>query len=292
MDFSPAMATRKDSTDAQMLFVGSSCSHPSCNLVDFLPIRCDLCATTFCSDHFRPLDHQCPKYDHSKVDRVAPSCPLCSVPISIPVGQDPNLKMDAHIMNECPVMGNKRPAKSQAPRCASSKCSKVLIAPIRCNTCRKDFCPEHRFPQQHSCASQSSASIPRPAPSPVPQPVSSRLADKFSNISISGTRPGQSAASAKAAAAAMTRAATAPRPRPATTTNQPKNAPLQASASGASSSNKPAVPNPFNKTDRCEPNSPASPAADVVSAMDVDQPHKRPAPIESSYRPPPIFGFA
>ncbi|KAG8681297.1 hypothetical protein FRC08_015726, partial [Ceratobasidium sp. 394] len=248
--FSPAMATRKDSTDAQMLFIGSACSQATCNQHDFLPIRCDLCAATFCSDHFRPVVHQCAKYDHLKADRVAPSCPLCNAPVSIPVGQDPNVRMDAHIMNDCPVMGNRRSAKSQAPRCASSKCSKVLIAPIRCNSCRKDFCPEHRFPQQHSCASQSAASIPKPAPSPAPQSGPSKLADKLSNISIAGARPGQSAPAVKAAIAAMNRAATRPKPAPTATTTQPRPVAAQASNSGASSSTKPPMPNPFNKTDR------------------------------------------
>ncbi|KAG8733036.1 hypothetical protein FRC10_000466 [Ceratobasidium sp. 414] len=264
--FSPAMATRKESTDAQMMFVGSACSQATCNQHDFLPIRCDLCAATFCSDHFRPVDHQCAKYDNLKADRVAPSCPLCNTPVSIPIGQDPNDKMDAHIMNDCPVMGNRRSAKAQAPRCASSKCGKVLIAPIRCN---------------HSCASHSAASIPKPAPSPAPQSASSKLADKLSNISIAGARPSQSAPAAKAAMAAMNRLATRPRPAPAATTSQPKPVIAQASSSGAAST-KPPVPNPFNKTDRCEPNPLASTAADVVSAMDVDQPNERPAPIQTS----------
>ncbi|KAG8773310.1 hypothetical protein FRC12_002585 [Ceratobasidium sp. 428] len=290
--FSPAMATRKQSTDAQMLFIGNACSQATCNQHDFLPIRCDLCDARFCSDHFRPTEHQCPKYDPLKADRVAPSCPLCNAPVSIPAGQDPNPRMDAHIMNECPIAGNRRSAKSQSPRCASSKCSKVLIAPIRCNSCRKDFCPEHRFPQQHSCASHSAASIQRPSPSPAPQSAPSRLADQLSNISIAGSRPGQSAASAKAAMAAMSRAATRPKPVPTATASQPKPVAAQASSSGASLSSKPPVPNPFNKTDRCDPNLPASTVADVSSAMDVDHPHESSLPIQTSYRPPPIFGFA
>ncbi|KAG9126532.1 hypothetical protein FRC07_003073 [Ceratobasidium sp. 392] len=290
--FSPSMATRKQSTDAQMMFIGSACSQAACNQHDFLPIRCDLCDAKFCSDHFRPADHQCAKYDHLRADRVAPSCPLCNAPVSIPVGHDPNVKMDAHIMNECPVMGNRRSAKSKTPRCGSTKCNKVLYSPIHCNGCSKDFCAEHRFPEYHSCPSRSAASIQRPSPSPAPQSVPSKLADQLSNISIAGTRPGQSAASAKAAMAAIGRAATRPKQAPTAPTRQPtKPVAAQASTSGASSSSKPPVPNPFNKTDRCDPILPTSTAADVVSAMDIDPPRKRLAPIEPSFRPPPIFGF-
>ncbi|KAG9103173.1 hypothetical protein FRC06_011873 [Ceratobasidium sp. 370] len=292
------MATRKESTDAQMLFVGSACSQATCNQHDFLPIRCDLCAATFCSDHFRPIDHQCAKYDHLKADRVAPSCPLCNTPVSIPVGQDPNVRMDAHIMNDCAIMGNRRSAKSQAPRCAGSKCSKVLIAPIRCNVGVSSYAEPARkltvyvASLAHACVSQSAASIPKPAPSPAPQSAPSKLADKLSNISIAGARPGQSAPAAKAAMAAINRATTRPKPAPTATINQPKPVAAQASSSRPTSSTKPPVPNPFNKTDRCEPNPPASTVADVVSTMDVDQLNERPAPIETSYRPPPIFAFA
>ncbi|KAF8606806.1 hypothetical protein BDV93DRAFT_520429 [Ceratobasidium sp. AG-I] len=356
------MATRKDSTDAQMLFVGSACSHSTCNQHDFLPIRCDLCAATFCNDHFRPAEHQCAKFDPAKADRIAPSCPLCNTPVSIPPGQDPNTRMDAHIMTDCQAMGTKRTTTQQTKRCAGAKCNKVLIAPIRCSSCRKEFCPEHRFPQQHSCASHSASSTPKPSPSPTPQAASSRIADKLSNISIGSSRPSQSAPAAAAAMAAISRAtsrpkpaasqpkpaakptpvATQPRPvqvtsqprpsaeshpkpvaaiqprpvaasqprpapssgqprtvpsssqpRPAPSSSQPKPVAVQAPAGGSSSS-KPSVSNPFNKTDRCDPTLPSSASADHVSAASTinNNPLKRPAPIDTSFRPPPIFGFA
>ncbi|KAB5593074.1 Zf-AN1 domain-containing protein [Ceratobasidium theobromae] len=274
------MATRKDSTDAQMLFVGSACSLSGCSQHDFLPIRCNLCSETFCSDHFRPDEHKCTKFDPSKADRIAPTCPLCNVPVSIPPGQDPNLKMDTHIMRECSATGNK--SSGSRPRCASSKCNKVLIAPIRCNSCRKDFCPEHRFPQQHSCAAHSTSSVSKSTPSSITQ-SSSKLTDKLPNVSI-----GQSAPSAAAAIAAIRR--TAKSATTATTipaASASTSAPAPAPASASASSRKPVAPSPFNKTDRCDPNLPSSTSADV--ALTTNQ---RPALIDASYQPPPIFGFA
>ncbi|KAF8755211.1 AN1-like Zinc finger [Rhizoctonia solani] len=241
-----AMATRKDSTDAQMLFVGSACSLANCTQHDFLPIKCNLCSATFCSDHFRPDEHKCTKYDPAKADRVAPSCPLCSTPVSIPLGQDPNLKMDAHIMNECTAMGN-RGNNRQAKRCAGPRCAKVLIAPIRCDVqLSQGVLSEHRFPQQHTCAAGSTK--PSPSPTPTPQPVMSKLSDKLSGVSIGGMRPGN----------------VAPKPKP-----------VPSSSEGAGSS-KPAVHNPFNKTDRCDPTSHASADADVLPAT------KRPTAIDTS----------
>ncbi|CAE6430243.1 unnamed protein product, partial [Rhizoctonia solani] len=208
--FSPAMATRQGSTDAQMLFVGSACSLPDCHLHDFLPIKCNLCSETFCSDHFKPGEHKCPKYDPATADRIAPSCPLCDTPVSIPPGRNVDQVMDNHIMRECAAAGNRRAARP-SNRCPAPRCNKVLHAPIRCENCRKEFCPSHRFPTQHSC---SAPPKPSPSPSPASQPTMAKLADKFTNASLAGIRPTQSSASASAAMAAINRAAAKPAPKP------------------------------------------------------------------------------
>lgn len=262
-----------------MLFVGTACALSGCNHHDFLPIRCDLCSETFCFDHFRPVEHKCAKFDPTKADRVAPSCPLCSTPITIPIGQDPNAKMDAHIRNECPSTGNKAPTGK--PRCPAPRCNKVLIAPIGCDSCGKSFCPSHRFPKQHSCAARSTNSVsrPSPTPSPQPQPTLTRLTDKLSNVNIASLRPGQSGPAAAAATAAMSREAVSAKPKP--TPVMARSTPAEPAGP---SSNKPSVPNPFNKTDRCDPHLPFSANADVAPAAD-----KRPASIDTSFRPPSIF---
>ncbi|EUC60273.1 AN1-type zinc finger protein 2B, putative [Rhizoctonia solani AG-3 Rhs1AP] len=204
--FSPAMATRKGSTDAQMMFVGSACSLPGCSLHDFLPLKCNLCSDTFCSDHFKPNEHTCPKFDPSTADRIAPSCPLCDTPVSVPLGRDVNDVMDNHIMKECTAAGNRKSARP-ANRCPAPRCNKVMYAPIRCDNCRKEFCPSHRFPKQHICT----ASTPLPTPAPT-QPTMSKLAEKFSSA---GIRPGQSGPSTSAAMAAISRAAAIAKPTPA-----------------------------------------------------------------------------
>lgn len=136
--------------DTQLLAVGTQCGHVSCNLVDFLPFKCQHCRESFCQDHFLWNAHSCPKYDESKHNRVAPDCegsyskpgsdqannsratgPLCNTPVAIPVGQDPNVRMEQHFERECSVMTGRR-AKGTVPICARGRCGKALYAPIAC----------------------------------------------------------------------------------------------------------------------------------------------------------------
>ncbi|TFY68730.1 hypothetical protein EVJ58_g822 [Rhodofomes roseus] len=115
-----------------LLGIGQQCSAPSCMLVDFLPYKCQHCSHPFCGEHFHPEAHKCDKFDASKHNRVAPPCPFCNTPVAIPLGQDPNIRMEAHINSECSVMTGKT-RKSSHPTCARAKCGKVLYAPIRCD---------------------------------------------------------------------------------------------------------------------------------------------------------------
>jgi hypothetical protein len=144
------MATTPD-RDERLLSIGKQCSDPHCLLVDFLPFKCQHCAQSFCGEHFKVDAHKCSKYDESKYNRVAPSCtslhihsvwkgltsctgPLCNTPVTIPLNQDPNIRMEQHINSECSVMTGKRQTKS-GPVCARGKCEKVLFAPISCKVC-------------------------------------------------------------------------------------------------------------------------------------------------------------
>jgi AN1-like Zinc finger len=71
---SSSAANSGPARDEQMLNVGRQCSHPTCHLVDFLPFKCQHCANSFCSEHFKPASHSCAKYDEAKYNRVAPDC--------------------------------------------------------------------------------------------------------------------------------------------------------------------------------------------------------------------------
>ncbi|TFK28061.1 hypothetical protein FA15DRAFT_585222 [Coprinopsis marcescibilis] len=148
--------------ETHILDVGKKCSHSICNQVDFLPFTCQHCSESFCQEHYRVEGHQCPKYDEFKHNRVAPDCPLCKVPVAVAPGQDPNVRMELHFEKECVVVTGRVKAKT-TPICARATCKKVLFSPIRCDNCREQFCPSHRFPSDHSCKVPESRRAPAPA---------------------------------------------------------------------------------------------------------------------------------
>ncbi|KAG0691897.1 hypothetical protein DFH29DRAFT_818678 [Suillus ampliporus] len=161
-------------SETQLLGLGTPCSYPHCSLLDFLPFKCPHCpgSPAFCAEHFHP---HCTTA-HANLDRVAPNCPLCSVPVAIPPGEDPNVRMERHISRFCEAMNasGRQQGKSGSKICARGKCGKVLFAPIGCDKCHKEFCPQHRFPKDHSCTSitshrpnTSSTSKPPVRPSPI-----------------------------------------------------------------------------------------------------------------------------
>ncbi|KAI0823928.1 hypothetical protein BC628DRAFT_1323586 [Trametes gibbosa] len=214
--------------DQQLLDIGKQCSESSCLVVDFLPFKCQHCTHAFCGDHFLPTAHHCDKYDAAKLDRVAPSCPLCNTPVAIPPGQDPNIRMELHINTQCSVMTGRPNKPKSTPTCARPKCKKVLFAPIQCASCKQQYCPQHRFPQDHSCAQVQSAVKASGSP--------------WANVTS------QTGAVSAAAKAAMKRA-TASANASSTTSRaqvQPKNAPPAASKPVTASSRA----NPFSATDR------------------------------------------
>ncbi|KAF8195460.1 hypothetical protein BJ912DRAFT_957039 [Pholiota molesta] len=161
---SPSSATPAPERDAQLLAVGKQCSDPTCLLVDFLPFKCQHCELSFCQEHFKVNAHHCSKYDESKHNRIAPNCPLCNTPVAVRPGQDPNVRMDIPLEKECSVVTGKVKSKS-TPLCARASCRKVLFSPIRCTSCRLQFCPAHRFPGDHTCSTAPSTSAPASYPS-------------------------------------------------------------------------------------------------------------------------------
>ncbi|PCH40028.1 hypothetical protein WOLCODRAFT_136616 [Wolfiporia cocos MD-104 SS10] len=284
--------------DAQLLSIGKQCAAPLCRLVDYLPFKCQHCARSFCSEHFRPEAHSCEKFDVSKHNRVAPSCPLCNTPVTIPQGQDPNIRMDAHITTECSVMTG-RAKQPSIPICARAKCGKKLFAPIRCDKCKQQFCPSHRFPASHTCVSTATTSN---APS-----ASTRI------MSDVATRT--SAASAAAMAAiqrAMVSTNQTPRSVPATPQRSPQPPAIAKASSSSSSSTR---SNPLSATDRlpvlpapkptvASPGHSSPPTAGTTNEPRPHLPDATPTPNANttptksfvlnpkSYVPPPLFASA
>ncbi|KAL6304360.1 hypothetical protein BKA93DRAFT_733331 [Sparassis latifolia] len=227
------MSNSSADRDDRLLSIGKQCSAPSCFLVDFLPFKCQHCNHSFCGEHFLPEAHKCDKFDASKHNRVAPSCPLCNTPVAVPPGEDPNIRMELHISTQCSVMTGKSGKTSSMPVCARGNCKKVLFSPIRCDKCQQQFCPQHRFPMDHACAS----AVPRPSSTPA----------KSGSSVVAQTSAASSAAMAaiKRGMASSGTSSSVPRPpsRP-TRVTRTQNKP-QPSAKASSS-----TPNLFSATDR------------------------------------------
>ncbi|KAL7279989.1 hypothetical protein ACG7TL_006400 [Trametes sanguinea] len=251
--------------DQQLLEIGKQCSAPSCLVVDFLPFKCQHCAHAFCRDHFLPADHQCDKFDAAKLDR------------------DPNVRMEQHITTQCTVMTGKSAKAKSAPTCARPKCGKVLFSPIRCDSCKQQYCPQHRFPKDHSCSS-AQPSTTKPAPA----------ANAWANVSQQTGAASAAAMAALKRAAASTNASTS-----STSKSQGSRPPAQPSAKPSASR-----PNPFSATERptilvTVPVPTTPPANDTNDDISNDPPQRcSPKPTASSnaptlsFVPPPLFGMA
>lgn len=228
------MSTTDNSS--QMLLIGTTCSDPHCQLVDFLPLKCQHCSLPFCSSHFLPSGHSCTKYDAAKYDRVSPNCPLCNEVVSVRPGENPNTRMEAHIASACSaVHGANAQKKQTGPICAKAKCGKHLVVPIKCETCNQAFCPAHRFPTSHVCSPPANKSA---SSQPFGKPQDSKNKAASGSKLNSFLRPTNNSRP-------QTTQTTAAKP----TVAQAKPAP-STKTQGASTSSSSSRPNPFSKNDR------------------------------------------
>lgn len=228
---------------ADLLSIGHQCSAQYCNLIDFLPFKCQHCERKFCGEHYLPASHNCDKYDESKHNRVAPSCPLCNTPVTIPAGQDPNTPMERHITNECSVMTGKT-KKSAQPHCANPRCKKLLFAPIRCDKCSQQFCPQHRFPSDHTCkTTETTAQTLSKPPTTTTSNVNTKAQDLANGVSA------RSNAAMAAIKRSMASTKSSAKPTPSSSALQPPQSTQKSSSSSTSSPSKTHL-NPLSKTDR------------------------------------------
>ncbi|KAF9781607.1 hypothetical protein BJ322DRAFT_1077185 [Thelephora terrestris] len=280
------MAATSEPPDG-LLAVGHQCSAQYCDLIDFLPFKCQHCERKFCGEHYLPASHKCDKYDERKHNRVAPSCPLCNIPVTIPDGQDPNIPMEQHITNECSVMTGKA-KKSNQPHCSNPRCKKLLFAPIRCDKCSQQFCPQHRFPSDHPCKTTTQTSSKPLTNTPS---VSTKAQDIASDVSA------KSNAAMAAIKRSMASAKSSAKPTPSSSSNLQPPQPIQKSTSSSTSSSSKTNLNPLLKTDR--PPSFPSPKPLLTSVTNIERTPSTCADVANEmklvytpYRLPSLFASA
>ncbi|KAL1925373.1 uncharacterized protein VTP21DRAFT_256 [Calcarisporiella thermophila] len=145
--------------------LGKHCAHSDCNQLDFLPYSCKYCKQSFCQDHWKALDHNCPEY--TPFDVRVPVCPICDQPVPINRGEDPNIKMNRHISDGCPPTSHSSPtstsgngngsnASKKSNHCSFRNCRTRVLVPIVCSKCQLSFCVKHRLYSDHNCAANDS----------------------------------------------------------------------------------------------------------------------------------------
>jgi len=146
----------------EMLDIGKHCEEASCNQIDFLPFKCGYCRHTFCSEHWKPSQHDCLEEKLADVRIIVPTCPLCSTPVPVKQGEDPNVYMDRHLSTSCPNLNPSTGLATSIPKgkppnaCRAPRCQTKVIEPITCSKCSQKFCAKHRMPEDHHCSPSSS----------------------------------------------------------------------------------------------------------------------------------------
>ncbi|KAI0747720.1 hypothetical protein C8Q80DRAFT_1168216 [Daedaleopsis nitida] len=118
--------------------IGTQCSLPSCNLNDFLPIRCR-CQNLYCADHIAPDVHDCSLLEQTAQSPATPALKL----------------------QRCAVQSCNKPSLESFIANPSDTSNR---SPAVCSGCQQAFCAQHREPLAHSCAPP-----PLDTSSPVPE---------------------------------------------------------------------------------------------------------------------------
>ncbi|CAO3597892.1 unnamed protein product [Absidia cylindrospora] len=142
--------------------LGKQCSKFECGQLDFLPYTCYHCKKIFCQEHFKLDDHLCPSRQDPSLDIRVPTCPICEKPIPGSRNEDPNIRVNRHIQNNC--IDEEKPSNT----CRLKGCKAKLLVPMNCGACGLAYCVKHRLEQDHQCQGrkqlqQQGSSSNRPA---------------------------------------------------------------------------------------------------------------------------------
>ncbi|KAG5672507.1 hypothetical protein PVAND_002631 [Polypedilum vanderplanki] len=124
--------------------LGQHCKMEFCNKLDFLPISCDACKQTFCSEHYSYIQHNCTE-GQIKRDNQVPVCPICMKPVPSEKGRE-DYAVSQHIDKFC-----KSETKIYTNNCSFGNCKKKELVPFTCSSCKSNFCLKHRHADVHNC---------------------------------------------------------------------------------------------------------------------------------------------
>ncbi|KAI9277002.1 hypothetical protein BDA99DRAFT_494622 [Phascolomyces articulosus] len=129
--------------------LGKHCTFEGCKQLDFLPYTCYHCKKIYCQEHFKLDDHHCPSLNDPQLDVRVPTCPICESPVPGPRNEDPNIRVNRHIQNNC------EDTKKPSNLCRQKGCKAKLLVPMQCSDCGKAYCVKHRLPVDHDCKKEN-----------------------------------------------------------------------------------------------------------------------------------------
>uniref|UniRef100_A0A1I7YC78 AN1-type zinc finger protein 2A n=1 Tax=Steinernema glaseri TaxID=37863 RepID=A0A1I7YC78_9BILA len=143
---------------------GVHCAQETCNQLDYLPVRCDMCSKSFCSAHSSYEEHNCLK---SRVKDIrVPTCPKCSKPVPTAKNEKFEDRLKKHLDNNCVEIKT----KIFHSYCGVEKCRRKELLPITCTMCKNQFCLAHRHTESHDCkAKEDTRKFIRKGPFLVPR---------------------------------------------------------------------------------------------------------------------------
>ncbi|XP_016042199.1 AN1-type zinc finger protein 2B isoform X3 [Erinaceus europaeus] len=133
--------------------LGAHCSEPSCQRLDFLPLKCDACSGIFCADHVAYAQHHCGSA--YRKDIQVPVCPLCNVPVPVAKGDSPDRAVGEHIDRDCRSDPAQQKRKIFTNKCERAGCRQREMMKLTCDRCGRNFCIKHRHPLDHDCSGET-----------------------------------------------------------------------------------------------------------------------------------------
>ncbi|RVX74345.1 hypothetical protein B0A52_01470 [Exophiala mesophila] len=119
--------------DKDVEAIGAHCELEYCNVLDFLPFRCDSCHHTFCLDHRSETAHKCTHAGEWARNRRRNE-----------VGR---------ATSNAPSLG--KPNVRNATQCSNPTCKTFIHTMqntgVHCTTCNRDYCLKHRMREDHDC---------------------------------------------------------------------------------------------------------------------------------------------
>lgn len=108
-----------DSNEKDLTTIGQHCSFESCNRLDFLPVKCELCHLNYCKEHYSFSSHNCTKY------------------------QEKNEQNLTKISGNCRI---------NFYNCTFEDCKQREMVEVICEFCTKRLCMKHRLQIDHTCS--------------------------------------------------------------------------------------------------------------------------------------------